>query len=198
MTETPVRSTAQDEVYRHLRDYRDTFADAQRENGMFWPEIADSKLVMMMSPRHHHQRISSKIVRQLMEQAGDDVEVFQEVDTEDLGRGVLRVPDIAVADTDAPSTDTDRLDPVACRLIIEVVSRSNPDNDYLDKVRDYAFMRIPHYLIVDPRDGTCVHYWEPTASGGWENRRHYTFGESVPVGQFKIDTSVIPRYKEQP
>jgi Uma2 family endonuclease len=42
-------------------------------------------------------------------------------------------------------------------LAVEVVFPSSPGTDYEDKSRDYPAMGIPHYLIVDPRDGT----WTP-------------------------------------
>ncbi|SCF92928.1 Putative restriction endonuclease, partial [Streptomyces sp. Ncost-T6T-2b] len=37
--------------------------------------------------------------------------------------------------------------------VIEVVSRSNPDNDWVSKVRDYPLLGIPVYAIFDPRTG---------------------------------------------
>ncbi|WP_308013376.1 Uma2 family endonuclease [Streptomyces beigongshangae] len=81
--------------------------------------------------------------------------------------------------------------------MIEVVSRSNPDNDYEGKLRDYPAMGVPHYLIVDPRDGTAVHHWSPTTRTGtpaYDNRQHYRSGETVTVGDWKIDTDHLPLY----
>jgi Uma2 family endonuclease len=79
--------------------------------------------------------------------------------------------------------------------VIEIVSRSNPGNDYEGKLRDYPAMGAPHYLIVDPRDGTAVHHWAPVRRTGepvYDNRQHYTFGDTVTG--WKIDTTALPRY----
>lgn len=193
MTETPVRPPAElarDEVYRHLRDYRDAF---ERPPGMGWTEISGNQIIMMMSPRAQHQRISSKIARQLDSQLTGGEELLYETDLEDLAHGVLRVPDVLVVDEDPDTTGEDRLTPHSVRLVVEIVSRSNPENDHEDKVRDYARMRIPHYVIIDPRDGTALHYSAPTGHE-WDNRHRYTFGETVTVADWKIDTAALPTY----
>ncbi|MFJ3672419.1 hypothetical protein ACIPSE_38775 [Streptomyces sp. NPDC090106] len=80
-----------------------------------------------------------------------------------------------------------------------MVSRSNPANDYEGKLRDYPAMGVPHYLIVDPRDGSAVHYWAPARRSGeasYDNRQHYVFGDTVTVAGWKIDTAVLRRYGE--
>jgi hypothetical protein len=58
-------------------------------------------------------------------------------------------------------------------------------------------MGVPHYLIVDPRDGTAVHHWAPTCRNGvwtYENRQHYAYGDVVSMGGWTIDTADLPRY----
>lgn len=55
---------------------------------------------------------------------------------------------------------TTPLDPREIRLVVEILSRSNPDNDYLKKTADYRAMGIPNYLIIDPRQGTCLHLFQ--------------------------------------
>ncbi|WP_262413515.1 Uma2 family endonuclease [Actinacidiphila acidipaludis] len=58
------------------------------------------------------------------------------------------------------ATDTDdAFSADAVELAVEIVSPSNPENDYQDKIRDYPAMGIPHYLIIDPRNGTAHHHW---------------------------------------
>ncbi|WP_369192305.1 hypothetical protein [Streptomyces sp. R08] len=64
-------------------------------------------------------------------------------------------------------------------------------------LRDYPAMGVPHYLIVGSRDGTAVHHWAPTRRTGepvYDNRQHYTFGDTVTVTGWKIDTTALPRY----
>ncbi|MGW0916622.1 hypothetical protein ACWD1Z_33585 [Streptomyces sp. NPDC002784] len=58
-------------------------------------------------------------------------------------------------------------------------------------------MGVPHYLIVDPRDGSAVHYWAPAQRSGepaYDNRQHYTFGDTITVAGWKIDTAGLTRY----
>ncbi|GAA1198221.1 isoleucyl-tRNA synthetase [Kitasatospora gansuensis] len=75
-------------------------------------------------------------------------------------------------------------------LVVEVVSTSNPENDYENKVHDYAAMGIPHYLLVDPRDGTGIVHSQP----GYASREKFAFGDTVPVGPWTIDTSGLLTY----
>jgi Uma2 family endonuclease len=85
------------------------------------------------------------------------------------------------------------IDATAIALAVEVVSPSNPENDYVHKVRDYPLMAVPHYLIVDPRDGTCVHHWGIEA-GRYADVVHYRFGDKVPLGDRVVDTAELSPY----
>ncbi|EDY53729.1 conserved hypothetical protein [Streptomyces sviceus ATCC 29083] len=76
-----------------------------------------------------------------------------EPDVEDEPEGILRRPDvmmIAMADMDTQGS----FDPLALAAAIEVVSRSNPDNDWVGKMRDYPLIGVPIYAIFDPRTAT--------------------------------------------
>jgi hypothetical protein len=54
-------------------------------------------------------------------------------------------------------------------------------------------MGIEHYLIVDPRNGNCVHLWDPVGEE-YANRLHYKFGDQIPIGEWTIDTFELPLY----
>ncbi|MEZ0069071.1 hypothetical protein ABIA32_005114 [Streptacidiphilus sp. MAP12-20] len=57
-----------------------------------------------------------------------------------------------------------------------------------------------HYLIVDPRDGTCVHFWAIVERDGnpvYDARVPYVFGDKIPVGDWIIDTAELPRYDRE-
>ncbi|MFF2812354.1 Uma2 family endonuclease [Streptomyces sp. NPDC058000] len=87
-------------------------------------------------------------------------------------------------------------------LAVEVVSPSNPSNDYEEKSRDYPAMGIPHYLILDPRDGTWTYQWDIDTSEGrpaYANRlSKQPYNASVKLttdlGTWTIDTTDLPRY----
>ncbi|GAA2130727.1 hypothetical protein GCM10009760_03630 [Kitasatospora kazusensis] len=70
------------------------------------------------------------------------------------------------------------------------MSRSNPENDYENKVRDYAAMGIPHYLLIDPRDGTGIVHSTPH----YASREKFAFGDTITVGPWSVDTSVLRTY----
>lgn len=94
---------------------------------------------------------------------------------------------------------TTPLDPREITLAIEIVSQSNPDSDYVKKAADYPAMGIPHYLIVDPRRGTCLHLFEIGVEQGrpaYLGRLPYKYGDAIPIGDLVIETSGLPLYKD--
>lgn len=110
---------------------------------------------MMMSPRPRHQLTATRVWDRITPQLPDGWGMFEATDTDDAAAGQASVPDLHVCFYGAMETD----DPHEILLAIEIVSPSNPDNDCRDKSRDYAAMGIPHYLILDPRDGTWTYQW---------------------------------------
>ncbi|MEU3756655.1 Uma2 family endonuclease [Streptomyces olivoreticuli] len=185
----------EEKIYRHLRAFRDTL---EHPAPLRSPEISHGQLLMMMSPALHHQRVAHRVRVQLDAQlAGTGLVAMTETDVEDPRLGILRIPDIVVIDEEMADADAPAIDPARAHLVVEIVSRSNPENDYAGKLEDYRSMFIPHYLIIDPRDGTALHHWAPGTRGGlpeYSNRQHYTFGETITVGRWKIETSDLPVY----
>lgn len=186
------------DIYRHLRDYRDVLGAQAEQHGARWPEISDGRLIMMMSPRARHQFVGHRLRRQLEPQLPDGVILMVETDVEDASLGILRTPDLVVVDETADLAHREALDPRSVHLIIEIVSRWNASNDYREKVADYPRMGVPHYVIVDPRDqGSAVRHWGISTQSGqpaYENEEHYRYGDTITVGEWKIDTTDLPRY----
>jgi Uma2 family endonuclease len=97
----------------------------------------------------------------------------------------------------ALDTEGDTVDPADVLAVVEVVSKSNPENDYQGKTRDYAAMGIEHYLLVDPRKGTgmVLSSPHPTAEGPrYAQRLEFVFGETVPLKDWRIETADFPLY----
>jgi hypothetical protein len=171
----------QQALYRRLRQCRDRITPPP---GFAWPEISEGQLVMAVGPRPRHQYTAKLVSRQLDAQLPEGFFTFERTDTDDETLGKLRVPDLVVCSGEAMQTD-DPLDPRDIVLAIEIVSPSNPENDYDHKTRDYPAMGIPHYLILDPRDGTWTYQWGIGRAGGrpaYENRLHRPYGEAVTIG----------------
>lgn len=180
--------------YRRLRELRDHFTPPP---GFTYPEISDGTLVMMMSPRPRHRVTASDVRDQLpqLPQLPQGLGAFEATDDNALGK--LRIPDLIVTHRDAMLTD-DPLDPREILLAIEIVSPSNPANDYEAKSRDYPAMGIGHYLIstratVRGRtNGTSTRakVARPTATGSISSRtgprspspRSWAPGSSTRVG----------------
>lgn len=140
-------------------------------------------------------------VRQLDAQLPEPLLAVENTDTDDPVLGKLRMPDIMVAPRAAFDTDEDAVDARELVLAVEIVSRSNPDNDYVRKMADYAAMGIEHYLIVDPRDGTCLHASEIGSKGQGPEyllRTSYVYGDVIHIGDLAdVDTAGLPRYGEK-
>ncbi|MFB7613157.1 Uma2 family endonuclease [Kitasatospora sp. NPDC056181] len=81
-------------------------------------------------------------------------------------------------------------------IAVEIVSPSNPENDWVGKLRDYPLMGIPLYLLVDATRRSVTLFGEPEA-GRYRLREEADFGETVhiphPFG-FVLDTSVLLPY----
>ncbi len=188
-------------IYQHLRELREHFTPP---SGFTYPEISDGTFVMMMSPRPRHQLTAVDVRDQLAGQLPPGIIAAEATDTDDASLGTLRIPDLLVVPRSAMETD-DPLDPREILLAIEIVSPSNPGNDYDAKSRDYPAMGIPHYLILDPRDGTWTYQWDIDTSGGrpsYGNRlQRQPYGTPLAVttelGTWKLDTSGLPLYSRK-
>lgn len=186
--------STQQEVYRHLREHRDLLGRFAEQGGVGWPEISDGRLITMMSPAPRHQLLASRIRDDLAGQirvTDSTLVCLENTDVEDPVLGKLRIPDLIVLPESA--ADVDAVDPREILLAVEIVSRSNPSNDLIDKVRDYPLMGIPHYLIIDPRDGTATHHFT-LDNGRYAERASYVFGEDVAVAGWTVHTGSLRRY----
>lgn len=159
-------------------------------------EIAHGEIIMMMSPVARHELAVIRLSRQLNAQLLRTHPGFIAhggADLVDPALGRLRRPDIMVFAECDLEPDVAALRPEQVLLVVEVVARSDPENDYEEKVTDYKAMGIAHYLIVDPRSGTgAIHslpdYREPVK---------FSFGDTVTLGPWTpgpLDTSVLRTY----
>ncbi|MET7900313.1 Uma2 family endonuclease [Streptomyces sp. NPDC005336] len=151
----------------------------------------------MMSPGGPHELTAARISRRLEKVMPDGLLAHTGTpDVEDPRTGVLRHPDVIViaeADMDVEGA----LDPRTLMAAIEVVSRSNPDNDWVGKTRDYPQLGIPVYVIFDPRtgEGAVLSDIHPTPHGPrYATRKDFVYGEDITIGEWTISTKNLPRY----
>jgi Uma2 family endonuclease len=185
------------EIYRHLRDLAQEFQPPPGISPRF--EIADGQVIMMMSPAKRHDLNALRIARQLQPQLPEELVASPIGDVENDAIGSLRRPDVIVVPEAAflEGAEDEGLDAREILLAVEIVSKSNPDNDYRAKTLDYPRMGIEHYLIVDPRDGTCLYQWDIVVRDGrpgYRNRLASDFGEKITVRDWVIDTGKLWRY----
>ncbi|MER7672592.1 Uma2 family endonuclease [Kitasatospora sp. NPDC096128] len=161
-------------------------------------EWSGDTLVMHGTPTGIHQ-LNLVLVQRQFEQHAPDGYIFSgysPLTTPDVTKS--RNPDLTylpIASLARPGNST----PAEEALIaIEVVSPSNAGNDWVDKLRDYAVMRVPLYLIVDPREGTVTLFCEPSHDR-YHARHDRKFRDSMRIPapfDFDLDLSGLVRYPD--
>lgn len=163
-------------------------------------EVSGGEIHIMMSPAKRHELIVLRTARQLNRQldaVAPGLAAHGGAEIEDPSAGVMRRPDLLVLPEEALDAAGDYVDPTEVHVAMEVVSKSNPENDYSGKMRDYPRIGIPYYVIIDPRLGTGVVLSEigPGEEGpAYQRREPFAFGDTVPIGEWTIDTAQFPVY----
>ncbi|WP_282700732.1 Uma2 family endonuclease [Streptomyces sp. CC219B] len=182
--------------YRAMRDFIQSMEDTLP--GRF--EITKEGIVHdMMSPSGRHELTTLGLRKRLEKVMPEEIVAHTgKPDVEDEPEGVMRRPDVMViaeADMDGEGS----FDPRTLVAAVEIVSRSNPDNDWVSKLRDYPLIGIPVYAIFDPRTGTGAVLTDihPTPDGPrYATRKDFVYGEDVTIGDWTISTEDLPLYQE--
>ncbi|MFJ5776642.1 Uma2 family endonuclease [Streptomyces sp. NPDC093094] len=155
----------------------------------------------MTSPVGRHELTTLRLRKRLERVMPEEIVAHTgEPDVEDEPEGVMRRPDVMViaeADMDVEGP----VDPQAIMAVVEVVSRSSPDNDWVAKMRDYPLIGIPVYAVFDPRTGagavlTDIH--ATPAGPRYATRKDFVYGEDVTIGEWTIPTDGLPLYSGAP
>ncbi|WP_175411477.1 Uma2 family endonuclease [Streptomyces sp. TRM64462] len=151
----------------------------------------------MISPGGPHELTAAQVSRRMERVMPEHLLAHTGTpDVEDEPEGILRHPDVVViawADMEIEGS----FDPRTLIAAIEVVSRSNPDNDWIGKLRDYPLLGIPVYAIFDPRTGSGAVFSDihPTPEGPrYATRQDFLYGEDVTIAEWTISTRDLPRY----
>ncbi|MGW2639232.1 Uma2 family endonuclease [Streptomyces sp. NPDC001348] len=172
-------------------------AYAEQLEGAWSVEIGPSgPILAMMCPSKRHEGTVSRIRNQLNAQlpathSGYVCENGPEIEHPAIGR--MRLPDAVVIPDGVLDEEGVAVDATQVLAVIEIVSPSNPNNDYIEKLADYPAMGIAHYLIVDPRTGTIEVHSDP-CKGRYTRKDPYIYGDSVQFGPWTIETSAFRRY----
>lgn len=184
-------------VYRAMRDFVQSMDDTLP--GKF--EITKEGIVHdMMAPVGPHELTTLHLRKRLEKVMPEELVAHTGTpDVEAEPEGIMRHPDVMViswSDMEVPGS----FDPRTLIAAIEVVSRSNPENDWVGKMRDYPLLGIPVYAVFDPRTGTGAVLTDihTTPDGPrYATRKDFVYGEDVTIADWTISTENLPRYPDQ-
>ncbi|MEU9732324.1 Uma2 family endonuclease [Streptomyces sp. NPDC048002] len=120
---------------------------AERLEGAWSVEIGPSGPVLAMARRPtRHEGTIRRICEQLDQQLstthpGHVCANGPEIEHPAIGR--MRLPDAVVIPVEVLDEEGLAVDATRVLAVVEIVSPSNPDNDYVDKLADYPAMGIP-------------------------------------------------------
>ncbi|MFJ7085572.1 Uma2 family endonuclease [Streptomyces griseus] len=151
----------------------------------------------MMAPVGPHELTTLRIRKRMERVMPEELVAHTGTpDVESVQHGIMRHPDVMVI-AEADMEVAGSVDPQALIAAIEVVSRSNPDNDWVSKVRDYPLLGVPVYAIFDPRTGSgaVLSDIHRTPEGPrYATRKDFLYCEDVTIGEWTISTDDLPRY----
>jgi Uma2 family endonuclease len=156
-------------------------------------EYIEGEIIVSPSPSLGHEDIATSILRQLM--LADIPHVYpaglgycMRHGCTDESKGNHVIPDLSVLsraftkqEQAAAELHKNWLWSDALDLVVEVTS-STPQADTVRKVRAYARMGVPYYLIVNRSAHEAVLLSKPTgdvAEPGYADRQSFAFGEPV-------------------
>ncbi|MFG2760696.1 Uma2 family endonuclease [Streptomyces wuyuanensis] len=152
----------------------------------------------MVSPVRPHELTVLRVRKRLEKVMPEELVAHTgEPDVEDVSERVVRHPDVMVI-AEADMEGTGSFDPRTLIAAIEIVSRSNPDNDWVGKMRDYPLLGIPVYAVFDPRTGSgaVLSDIHRTPDGPrYATRKDFQYGEDVTIADWTISTGNLPRYE---
>ncbi|MET8701046.1 Uma2 family endonuclease [Kitasatospora sp. NPDC004723] len=161
----------------------------------FKVELSGDTIVMMVSPSGIHQRNLLVVRRQFDAHAPAGLLPSENTDLVSPSVGKSRNPDLTYLPDDALTTRDNQVPAEVAAIAVELVSPSNPENDWVGKVRDYPLMRIPLYLVIDAREKAVTLFSRPDGTK-YHRREDIVFGETIPIPEpfdFElITTGLLP------
>ncbi|MGW7195964.1 Uma2 family endonuclease [Streptomyces chryseus] len=194
MTIAPDDARRDGHLYQVMREFVQSMDDTLP--GKF--EITKEGIVHdMTSPAKPHELTTLRVRRRLEKVLPEELVAHTGTpDVEEAAEGIMRHPDVmAIAEADMEGEGS--FDPRTLVAAVEVVSRSNPDNDWVSKMRDYPLLGIPVYAVFDPRTGSgaVLSDIHSTPDGPrYATRKDFVYGEDVTIGAWTISTEELPRY----
>lgn len=126
----------------------------------FWYELINGELVQKSSPSPNHQRISRKLLLQMVAFVEENQlgEVFYAPIDVFLDNHNAPQPDLVFVSTGKKALVTDDGIMGPPDLVVEIISPSSVKRDRMDKMRLYGKHRIPEFWLIDPNNTSVEVY----------------------------------------
>ncbi|MFJ8533505.1 Uma2 family endonuclease [Streptomyces sp. NPDC093591] len=160
-------------------------------------ELLRGEIVMMAPPDLVHSDIVEAVLDQFPRR---DWRRLQMVAVAVLQETSEPMPDLVLVERGVGPSEGQLMPSKVISMLVEVVSKTSVERDYVVKRSIYAAGGVPIYLIIDPIMGHCVLLTEPKGAGeeaDYELQRVTKFGERVPLAPLSIelDTTEFGTYK---
>ncbi|MEV6028709.1 Uma2 family endonuclease [Streptomyces sp. NPDC052036] len=146
-------------------------------------EIIGDQIIASPPPDAPHSRSLTKLMRPFIEAGLDDGEsaVLQGIGLWFHAGEDYAIPDLAIVDSDIDEhiVKDNCYDPVAFRLVLEVIS-GNWKTDLRTKVSAYAAARVPVYVVVD-RKHQRIHVLTDPSGDDYATHRVHAPGELITL-----------------
>ncbi|MCI3269735.1 Uma2 family endonuclease [Streptomyces cylindrosporus] len=164
----------------------------------FKVELLRGVIVMMAGPDVAHNDIVEAIQDQIPRQR------WRRLQTQDIAmleETSEPQPDLVVVERGAGPGHGRLMPSQVITMLVEVVSKTSVDRDYVVKRSIYAAAKVPAYLIIDPVMAQCVLLTEPTGEGedaDYRCQRITKFGDITPLEPvgIELDTSEFESYEK--
>ncbi|WP_457028261.1 Uma2 family endonuclease [Kitasatospora sp. P5_F3] len=138
-------------------------------------EITDGKIIM--TPQGEKQRkVILKAAPQIEHQLAGQGDILSDVMVDFPSSLYGYAPDLAIVAPGAEHNSRGRYEWHDLEAVLEVVSASSQDNDFVKKLRLYAECGIPVYVVIDPSTALCTVYGDPSRTGVYQSQEAVPFG----------------------
>ncbi|MGF1426215.1 Uma2 family endonuclease [Kitasatospora sp. LaBMicrA B282] len=162
----------------------------------FRVEITDGKIIM--TPQGEKQwKVIFRAARQIEDQLAGHGEFLSDVPVDFPSSLYGYAPDLAIVTPGAEHNSRGRYEWHDLDAVLEVVSPSSGDNDFVKKVKVYAECAIPLYVVIDPATALCTVHSAPQSTGAYDSIEQVPFGEDLVLPldgrTITINTDGFPR-----
>ncbi|MET9339542.1 Uma2 family endonuclease [Nonomuraea sp. NPDC003804] len=157
-------------------------------------EVVDGRIVVNEVPTGVHNDIISNLLLQIVAVVAangwklwTNIKVF-------LGPQADRyVPDLTIVPRNPRMWGADEVYGEETKLVVEVVSPSSVNDDYVAKPREYAKAKVPLYLLIDPDRAVVLLFSDPVG-GRYQQKVEVALGAPLDLPEpwkLTIDTGQL-------